>query len=235
MTQYNCKITTDGKYLPFHSWGVLMMVKSDMTFIENFIKNNRILNKYYSALPPETYHITIYSIWYNGLPLINHQKKSMLSKYSKDVYDKLEAQSRNIGYFNPDNCLDDLLYKCYVECEEEKTLEDTKLSVQSVYVHNQIGIPFQFTFCNELRHNLIKICDHDDKAGHPHITLAYLYKDIPPDMEKAIQGEINILNLLLKNQTIVLYSPRVYYSSDMVKWYKFQDYIKKISNRLITN
>ena len=208
MTQYNCKITTDGKYLPFHSFGVLMMVKSDLTFIENFIKNNQILNKYYSALPPETYHVTIYTLWYNGIPLINHQKKSMLSKYSKEAYDKLELQSKSIGYFNPDNCLDELLYRCHIECEEQQ-LEDTKLSIQHVYVHNQIGIPFRFTFCNELRRNLIQFCDHNDNASQPHMTLAYMYKDIPPDMKQRVQTEINILSMLLKNQTIVLYNPRV--------------------------
>ena len=208
-----------------------MMVKSDLKFIENFIKNNKVLNKYYSALPSNTYHITIYTVWYNGLPLINHQEKNIRSKYDNEMYEKLKCQSKSIGYFNPNNCLDELLYKCHDECEQQK-LEDSSLSIQNVYIFKQIGIPFNFSFCNELRSNLIKICDNNDNAGQPHLTLAYAYKDIPPEMKKSIQYEINVLIIILKNQTLTLYNPRVYYSSDMITWYKFQDYIKNISNKI---
>ena len=82
MTQYNAKLTTEGKYTPFHSWGVLSLVKTDLKFIENFIKYNNILNKYFSALPSTSYHITVYSLWYNGIPLINHQKRIINLNYS---------------------------------------------------------------------------------------------------------------------------------------------------------
>jgi len=229
MTQYNCKISTDGKFRPFHSYGVLMTLKNDLKFIENYIKNNRILNKYYSALPSETYHVTIYSVWYNGKPLIKQQITNMSSNYNQGMIDESSST-----YFNFNRCLDDLLYKCHYECAEEKKLDDSKLFIQnSIYIGKQnIGIPFQFTFCNELRIKLIRLCDNDDKAGRAHITLAYVYKDIPHNMVKAIRDEINILSMLLKNQSVVLNSPKVYYGSDMITWYNFQDYLKNISEPL---
>jgi hypothetical protein len=221
MAQYDSKINIYGEYTPFHSWGVLLTTKSSLKFIENFIKNNKILNKYYSALPSETYHVTVYTVWYNGIPLINHQKKFIKANYSEEKSKQLEAQSKKIGYyFNPDNCLDYLLYKCAIECEKHN-LDNAELSIQDVYIHRQIGIPFQFTFCNSLRNNLINICDHNDNAGCPHMTLAYLYNDFPPEMEEAIQREINILKSLIKNQRILFNAPAVYYGSDMITWTKY--------------
>jgi hypothetical protein len=228
MTQYNAKLTTEGKYTPFHSWGVLSLVKTDLKFIENFIKYNNILNKYFSALPSTSYHLTVYSLWYNGIPLTNHQKRIINLNYSPEQCKKLEDQSKNIGYFNPKNCLDELLYKSYVECQQHK-FDEIKLPIKNIYRHQQIGIPFQFTFFNNLRNNLIKICDNDDKAGTPHITLAYLYKNIPPEMEQLISNEINLLNKLLEGQTLLLHEPTVYYGSDMITWYPFMDYINNIA------
>ena len=219
MTQYDAKINVNGNYTPFHSWGVLLMAKSNLKFIENFIKNNSLLNKYYSALPSETYHVTVYTVWYNGLPLIKQQKNFINANYSQEVVRQLEAQSKQIGYFNPGNCIDNLLYKCSSECEKHE-LDNIELSIKDVYIHRQIGIPFQFSFCNSLRNNLIDICEHNDHAGCSHMTLAYLYKDFPPELENSINHEINVLSILLQNQPILFNAPTVYYGSDMITWKK---------------
>jgi len=57
--------------------------------------------------------------------------------------------------------------------------------------------------------------------GGYHITLAYKYKDIPLEVQEVINNEIKTLNILLKNQTIILSKPSVKYFTNMKNFVPF--------------
>ena len=48
--QYNPKISRNGAYLDFYGWSVISMLDNDLKFIENYITNHNILNKYFVNL-----------------------------------------------------------------------------------------------------------------------------------------------------------------------------------------
>ena len=226
MTQYNPKINDKGEYTPFYGWSVILNIDTDLKFIENYIKNNNMINKYYSALPSESYHMTLYNIWCNGSELLNHQKRVIDTNFAPDMIELLGKQSKNINFFNPKGCINDLLYKIYFECQENK-IDPVKLIIKNIYVGENIAIVFDypsqsFDKMNILRQNIIKICERDDKMGVYHITLAYKYKDIPPDHIKLIMKEINTLIMLLSKQTLIINNPFVSYFSDMTSFLPFK-------------
>ena len=226
MTQYNPKINDKGEYTPFYGWSVILNIDTDLKFIENYIKNNNMINKYYSALPSESYHMTLYNIWCNGSELLNHQKRVIDTNFTPDMIELLGKQSKNINFFNPKGCINDLLYKIYFECQENK-IDPVKLIIKNIYVGENIAIVFDypsqsFDKMNILRQNIIKICERDDKMGVYHITLAYKYKDIPPDHIKLIMKEINTLIMLLSKQTLIINKPFVSYFSDMTSFLPFK-------------
>ena len=97
MTQYNPKINDKGEYTPFYGWSVILNIDTDLKFIENYIKNNNMINKYYSALPSESYHMTLYNIWCNGSELLNHQKRVIDTNFAPDMIELLGKQSKNIN------------------------------------------------------------------------------------------------------------------------------------------
>ena len=73
--QYNAKININGEYTKFYGWSIILPVENDLKFIENFIKNNNVLNKFFSGLPSSSYHMTLYNLWSNGNELIPNQKE----------------------------------------------------------------------------------------------------------------------------------------------------------------
>lgn len=70
MEAYNRKINRDGTYRPFHGYTVVSMVVDDLSAIEKFIKESTYISKYYSALPSNSYHATIFNIWCHGQKLL---------------------------------------------------------------------------------------------------------------------------------------------------------------------
>ena len=118
MSSYNAKINMKGKYLPFYGWSTIGLVDNSsegfngtLGLVENFIKNDVVLKKYFSALPTESYHVTVCNIWCNGSPLLAHQKRFLKDNYINAAVDVFTKQSQQRGLFNPDWCINELLKK----------------------------------------------------------------------------------------------------------------------------
>jgi hypothetical protein len=227
--QFNAKINTDGEYRQFHGWTVICDIKNDMKFIENYIKHHNTLSKYFSALPQSSYHITLYNIWSNGRPLLNHQKKYIEHNlpFQKN---KLEDISKQQDFFNPGECINNLLYKLAYECNQD-TWEEIRLKIKNVVFNgNTIRISVKkwhvLDKMNNIRKRLTDICENDDGMGSYHVTLAYKYKDINEEEKKKIDHEVGILNLLLKDQSFILKRPSVCYFSNMKEFKPFTESFK---------
>lgn len=218
--EYNAKINTNGDYRKFYGWTVISMVENDLKFIENYISKNNTLKNYFSALPSSSYHMTIYNLWSNGSKLLKHQRKFIEQNFSAETVIELKNQSKHIGYFNPNGCIDNLLYRLYFECQKENVLSKIVLKIKNVnFTGNTIQILLEdceeFSKINSFRNNMISICEKDDNMGKYHITLAYKYKTINDEAIIQIKEEIRILNVLLFAQTVTLNRPGVYSFEDM--------------------
>lgn len=224
--QYNPKISQNGKYLDFYGWSVISMLDNDLKFIENYISNHNILNKYFATLPSETYHMTLYNIWCNGKRLLNHQQRFIQQNFSKDNAITLENESKKYNnHFNPGGCINDLLFKLSFICNNHYYKKE-KIKIKSIkYNGNTIRLSLthssKFDKINKIRDNCINVCEENDGMGSYHVTLAYKYKDIDTDTFKLIDDEIKILNILLKNQTITLSNPSVRYFTNMRNFVPF--------------
>ena len=225
--KYTVKINNDGEYRNFYGWTVISMVENDFKFIENYISKHNTLSKYFSALPSSSYHMTIYSIWCNGKPLLNHQKKFIQKNFPQEKRKDIENESKLIGFFNPNGCINNLLYRLHFECQQN-TFDKCTLTIKELlYSGGTLKIIFKespvFDSINACRNNNIKVCERDDKMGEYHITLAYRYADIDQATLNVINHEIYILNMLLENQTITIDKPSVTYFSDMKKFAPFEE------------
>ena len=208
---YNPKIYINGEYAPIYGWSVIAMVNNDMKFIENYIKNHRTLNQYFSALPSESYHMTLYNIWCNGSPLLPHQQRFLKQNYDTTRIRELMEQASRIGEFNPDGCMDAILYKMFHSVSNSKWGTVT-LTIKKVHYNgNTIRISLQKSSslknADVIRRNMTQIAEREDGMGSYHITLGYKYSHI--EDEGAINAEVAILDMLLTGQTVTLNKPIV--------------------------
>ena len=225
--EYNVKISTTGDYLNFHGWSIVSMLDNDLKFLENYIKNHHILKKYFSALPSNSFHMTVYNLWCNGNPLLNHQQRFIKQNFNENNVLMLEKESQKYGvHFNPSGCINELLFKLHFICNNHN-YKKIKVIIKDIkYNGNTIRISLdhtnsKFEIINRCRNNLIHVCERNDNMGGYHITLAYKYKDIDSNTLELINNEINNLNILLKNQTITLQNPSVKYFSNMTNFTSF--------------
>jgi hypothetical protein len=225
--QYNPKIDTEGNYLPFYGWSVISMVKSDLKIIENIIKQNSVLNNYFSALPSSSYHMTVYNIWANRSQLISHQLKNLINSYDVEMIDIFKKNSE-IGFFNPNGCINDLLYKLQYYCKD--TWDQITFKIDAVeFTGNTLQIILKkspsFNNVDKVRNKMKQIVEKNDNMKKYHITLAYKYKDIDLiDKDKIIE-EISIFNRLLKDQTVTIKTPFVCYFSSMKLFEPFENHL----------
>jgi len=225
--QYNPKINTDGEYRNFYGWTVISMVENDFKFIENFIKKNSLLNQFFSALPSSSYHVTVYNLWCNGMPLLPHQQ-NFINKNFPQIKNELEKQSKLIGFFNPGGCINDLLYRIEFDCQQCNWDKLSLKMKKAEFNGNTIQIIFEENFdkVNEFRKILLDTCKKNDNLKIFHMTLAYKFTDTNKDSEKLILAELDILNLLLDQQTITLNKPSLRSFKDMTAFYPFIDSLK---------
>ena len=215
--KYNAKINTDGTYRQFYGWTVISMVKNDMSILKNYLCSNPILKEYFSPLCVSSYHITIYNIWSNGVKLLPAQKKNLLGN---DI-PKLEELSLE-GYFNLNNCIDELLYKLYYKVSKVKW-SSIELTVEKVYfTRGTIGISFilsnEMVKMNEIREILTNTCEKEDGMGMYHMTLGYVFKDMSEDLER-IQKEVSIFSTILMGQKITIENPQVCSFDNMMSFH----------------
>ena len=225
--QYNPKISKDGTYQDFYGWSVISMLDNDLKFIENYISNHNLLNTYFSALPSESYHMTLYNIWCNGNLLLDHQRRFIQKNYNKNDITRIENESKKFNNnFNPGGCINDLLFKLSFVCKNQKHKKE-RIQIKNIkYNGNTIRLSFtneskKFNNINEIRKKCINVCERNDGMGSYHITLAYKYRDIDEKTRILINNEIQILNILLKNQTITLSNPSVKYFTNMKNFIPF--------------
>jgi hypothetical protein len=240
MSSYNHKINSDGTYRNFYGWSIISMAVSDMKFIENFLNNSSYLKQFYSPLSSSSYHMTIYNLWYNGSPLLNHQQRILNRNYSDEMIDFLVEESKKIGesQFNPGNCMNELLYKLSFYCNKvgrditnEFKQKKITLTIKNVYIGETIGIEFEscdiLDFLNtKKRPDFIKIAERDDKLGLFHMTLAYKYCSLTSNHKNEIiniKKEIELLDCVLKNQTITFDFPNVYSFNSMTHFSLFDE------------
>lgn len=208
----------NGQYRPFYGWSTVSMVKDNtIGFVEKLIKTDPILSSYFAALPTDSYHVTVCNIWCNGCPLLNHQKKFLLSKYPRAEAIKLAKKASEIEFFNPDGCINELLDKMSDVIKQC----DTELIVENVYFSGStLGISFSessnTTNLDKCRDDSLNIAELGREYIVPyHLTLAYNYRcvnicEVTPIIEK--------LNFMLRGRVIKLECPMVSYFSDMTKF-----------------
>lgn len=217
MQQYNPKIYIDGSYKPFYGWTIVCPTVTDFKFIENYIKENNFIKKYVSPLPSSSYHVTVFSIWSNLCNLIPQQIQN-LNTFELKI---LEQKSKS-GYFNPNNCIDNFLYQLFFECKRS-SIKFLTLKIKLVYFNKQnIGIIFHdsddLVKLQNLRNKIINVSKYTDGMDTFHMTLGYTFKDIDTKTEQSINEELNILNIILKNQTVVFRCPDVCSFESMEKF-----------------
>ena len=243
MQPYNAKITIGGKYLPFYGWSTVAMVNpgndedtvplylGTLGFVENFIKNDPVLASYFSTLPTNSYHVTVCNIWSNGQPLLKHQEKFLLEHYPQEQAWGYYRQSQQIGFFNPDFCINGLLH------EMARVIQPgcTELIIKEVYVSGAtLGISFSpnshTTKLDRCREESIRVAELGDEARIPyHLTLAYNYRDV--DIS-AVTPKLRELNDRLWGRAVRLWVPMVSYFSDMTKFTPYTLSLRNRSNRV---
>jgi hypothetical protein len=218
---YNAKITNTGKYKNFYGWTIISELSSDMKIIENFINNNQVLNKYFSALPSSSYHITLYNLWCNFSKLLHQQQKVIDDENCTD----LKKQSLGIGFFNPKNCMNELFVEINNSFSTNKWDNITLTIDEALFTGNTICLILkssEFYKMYKVRKTVEGICNRDDNMKTFHITLAYIYKNITKEEKENILKEVNILTMLLLNQTITLSNAGLYSFSSMESFQKYK-------------
>lgn len=229
MNAYNAKITIGGVYLPFYGWSVVSMVKDNaLCFLEAEIKGSSILSKYFSALPATSYHVTICNIWSNGRPLLAHQERFLRENYSKQDQIKYNEQSRQIGFFNPDFCINSLLSRVD---ENSIPSEGTSMVISCVYFSGStLGIAFTTAppILDECRDETRNICEIEGPTIDYHLTLAYNFRDVDYG---EIRDAVQVLDEKLRGTVVALQKPMVAYFSDMTQFISYKLALGNKSNR----
>lgn len=220
--QFTPKINTDGTYRPFFGWTVISNVSTDLSMLYNYLKFHNTLSTFFSPLPLDSLHVTLYNIWSNGVPLLE-QQKNVLKLHDNVNFSNYVIQSSHTAYFNPYNCIDNLLYKIAHSINTCNWKNITLTVKKIVYNRSAIRLEFkkvpkQLDVC---RQNIINTVGKDDGLAKYHITLGYIYKNITPEDKKLIDNEVKILNLLLQGQTINLEAPFVAKFNDMTAFNPF--------------
>ena len=224
MELYNKKVRVNGEYAPFYGWTVVAMVDSacDLKFIENYLTHHQVLREYFSPLPSSSYHMTVYNIWSNGSMLLPHQDRFLQQNFDQYTCENLKSQSRSIGDFNPNGCINGLLDRMHYSIKNS-AWGTIKLTIHTVrYTGGTIGILLkdapEFATVNKIRSNMTELAEKNDKMGCYHITLGYKYKDFDKTTKNTIDEEVAVLNMLLQGQTITLSLPIVAKFCDMTEF-----------------
>ena len=213
---YNKKINKNGIYRQLFGWTVICPIIGDMKFLQNFIDKNNVLRKYFSILPSSSYHVTIHGIWSNFCKLLKQQQNYIDNCITCDEKELLQSMSISPGFFNPGNCLDQLFKDLIKDCknfekEYTKTKSTIQLTVKQVYYNGTIGIIFKenddMKQMDNIRKTVMKTTSRQNHEGLYHMTLAYKYNDTNKEEDIKIKHELDILNMLLTDQTITLDLP----------------------------
>lgn len=218
MKEYNSKVDTHGRYLPYFGWSTISFIEgghhSNVNLIEASLKEDPIMSKYFAALPRDSYHVTIHNLWANGSQLLPHQKKFLVANYNNNTRASLVEQSRMKGFWNPDFCMNELLSK--IDKALPKLSHPTELIIGGVYfTGHTLGIWFaedsDTTNFDMSRAACNQVSEKTERNAY-HMTLAYNYTDVN---NEEIGSKLQELNNKLAGIRIRMAAPFVSYFSDM--------------------
>lgn len=217
--QYSSKVNTDGTWRKYYGWTVICPVIEDLIFLNNFITYNNILSKYFSPLPYSSYHVTLYNIWSVNSPLLACHKE-YINKFPEETQKVLLDSSRS-NFFNPRDCMNNMFAELQSVCNTN--WDSVKLTINKViYTGNTITITFIETesirIISKCRKDLINKSKKNDNMRYFHMTLAYKCKTTDYNDNTNIQYELDALNLILKNQQILIRKPCVCSFEDMTNF-----------------
>ena len=209
---FNVKVNNDGSYRNFLGYTTLAMAKTDISFIENYIKNSPCLSKYYSALPASSYHMTTFNVWCHLSPLLEPYKRKLEENNCiKDVYSNI-----NLNYwYDPINFMNVLMMQLDIFA---KKYDWTNLKTSKVKLYaNEGTISLSLHLntenmekINSFRNDCARVCEKDDAGLVMHLTLAYSYKNILQEDIDTLKEECNKLSIFINNLEIDFFAPKAY-------------------------
>lgn len=209
---HKSKIDSSGKYLPFYGYTCASFLgpsAADLTKkIERFVKTSS-LRKYFSALPGESFHMTLFNIFCMAGPPIPPVAK-WLQENNEQLPDSLWLPEDVLKVQNTNAVI------ATRKLPRQVTIKDIRL-----YFERGLGVWVEIEEENKLqianlRKKLADLYQHDDKNLHPHITFAYRFKPDPDtdqqkqelkeDLERLQELAEQAVGLTLERHNIYLYS-----------------------------
>ena len=232
---YNSKIMNNGEYRPFHGYTILAMVVNNLKSVEEFLKSSP-LSQYFSALPSESYHMTVYNIWCHGsrfLPLqkqwekIEYDRLKVLVgeqqalKLNNDFINKVKG-SKSYSWEWPYEVMHDSMNESSNICKEN--ISEPFIVNVNLHIPNTISLEVIIDSTivsnklNTIKEKCTNIFEKDDSQMKYHITLGYRYKDIPDNMIDILTKEIEKMKVLISNlcnNKLILNPPDAYWFNSM--------------------
>lgn len=218
-----------------NGWKLISNVIEPLTynFIYNYITNNNILKKYFTAIPINSYHMTIYDIWCNGRNLIPFQENYLQSNFTINDQEILREQSTQIqGMFNPNGCMDILMdnikYNLLDRLEADDNAEEENVIQPKEYISVNCSevkytgsvlcaiVEGNFSKPNQLREKMYYYLNANDNMICYHINFAYQHRLCNNNEDiQLINTELYILNIIMKNVKFNLSNPFLATFNDM--------------------
>jgi len=222
---YNLKINKDGTYRSFLGYTIISMIKNDLNFIEIFLRDST-LSKYFSPLPSNTYHMTLFNIWCHKSPLLKYHDDILKKNYKQEIYLNYKEyyKSEKLKYwFDPLKYLDNLMISLGIICKNHKLNDIESQNINLIISAStlQLAVLIDKNMLNKInnfRNDCKNICGKEDKGLKFHITLAYQYKDIPENDYNILNKELETLSNLIKNIKINFNDPEPYIFDSMINY-----------------
>ena len=211
---FNAKVNKDGSYRNFLGYTTLAMAKTDISFIESYIKNSPYLSKYYSPLPASSYHMTIFNVWCHLFPLLEPYKRKLEENNCTQI--KCVYRNINLNYwYDPINFMNVLMMQLDIFAKKYDWT-DLKTSKVQLYANEEpISLLLHLNTkniekINSFRNDCSKVCEKDDANLIMHLTLAYSYKNILQEDIDKLKEECNKLSRFVNNLEIDFFAPKAY-------------------------
>lgn len=229
--RFQKKINREGQYQPYYGYTIIAKIDPELeevtTQIEELIKTSN-LSKSYKALPADTYHTSIYTIFSCGNKPIPPVER-WLSETGQTIPEK---------GFLPDEVLIQQNTKAMRILErdvgEPLYLKSATLTIGKTTISLTVELHEEtLRKIENMRKQLVKVYEHPNLSMEPiseklHITLAYAY-----GKKKKVDNDAwNQLEMLVRPlKTAKLMPPAVYLFESMEKYHPFQtvDDVKKVS------
>ena len=173
------------------------MIENDLKIVENIISMNRVLREYFSPIPSNSYHVTIFGI--------------------KNTCNRL---------FLDDSGKNDLLYR-YSHICEKKGWEKNLLNVKKValkgskiviHVSNTCEIDNLAATCNWTSSPMDRDYTCQSGKGQYYVVIASLQKQVSLKDTETVQKEIEMIDMVMKGMTISILDPKIYIFSSLVEF-----------------